>query len=392
MRAAGPLLALHFAACASQAPRAHAPAATPARVVVRATLTMEGGGGGPPPGVTTTLPEPSLEVLVRALDAPASRDAALASAGRPPSAELAVRADAPTGRMAELSVTAATTREATALCEAWVREGTARATRAEGSLPAHLAAEKARISRALAATARSLSLLPRSNPLRGTREQALTAALVARLEAREDRAALQIALGRMLAHEAAQGRAALERGLGEAHPERAATAARIAVLEKELARQRTVELAACDAAAARLRALPRGASEPVTASALADWLEAQDPLAVSSLEPTLLQDRALARWELLARIAELSVSRGEAHPERQALEGRLREEERALAADRKSLAALLRHEGRPAPDGREQELAAEAKSLAVLLARIEDWEASHRPARVVIVAPCHGDP
>lgn len=389
MRAAGPLLALHFAACASQAPRAHAPAATPARVVARATLTMEGGGDGPPPGVTTPLPEPSLEGLVRALEASASREAALAIVGRPPGAELTVHAE---GRMAELSITAATAREATALCEAWVREGTARAMRVEGGLPAHLAAEKARISRALAATARSLSLLPRANPLRGTREQALTATLVARLDAREDRATLQVALARMLAQETERSRAALARGLGEAHPERAATTARIAALEKELARQRTVELAACDAAAARIRALPRGASEPVTASALADWLEAQDPLAVSSLEPTPLQDRAVARWELLVRMAELSISQGDAHPERQALAERIRGEERVLAAHRKSIAALMRHDARPAPDGRESELAADATSLAVLLARIEDWEASHRPAHVVVVAPCHTGP
>jgi hypothetical protein len=375
---------LLLASCAAPA---EAPAGGHAPRLARAaaTLTFEVGeeparpDGAPPP-----VAEPDAAGWLADVRSPSAREAALAATGQPRSSELSVRED---GRMIELSVTAPTPEGALALCNAWVR--TARERVAEDTSGGYFASERARLERELSELSRSLVLLPKAAGVTGPRDAALLSVRVLRVEVDQGDAPMILALRRMLL-EAGRADADHERrGLGPAHPDRVRTSARVSALETELARQRSVERAETARVESLLAALPARAAAEITGRALGERLQGLPIDQISSVDARELQDLALARVELRTEQAALSTRFGEAHARRRDLEAPLRRVDLAYGHERAVMVEFLRHGGVRRVDVRRDELDERARRLAIALARLDDFAAARRPARVSTVASCH---
>jgi hypothetical protein len=376
---------LVLASCA--APAASLPVSPAPRGLASAaaTLTFEPGEAPlRPDGVPPPVAEPDAAAWLAELRSPAAREAALASTGQPRSSELSVRED---GRMIELSVTAPTGEGALALCNAWVRGAKERA--GEAAQGGYFAGERARLERELSELSRSLLLLPKAAGVTGAREAALTSVRVLRVQADMGDAPMIVALRRMLLEARAAEADHQRRGLGPAHPDRAATAARVSALEAELARQRSVERAETARVEALVLALPARAAPDVTGRALGERLGGLLIDRISSVDARELQDLALARVELRLEREALSTRLGEAHMRRRAIEGRLERLDASYERERAVIVEFLGHGGLPTVDARRDALDDRARRLAIALARLDDWASSRRPARVSTVASCH---
>jgi hypothetical protein len=380
--AAANVPAAHGAQLVAPAP---APAPAPRLASAAAIVTFEPAEAPlRPEGVPAPVADPDAAGWLAELRSPAAREAALASTGQPRSSELSVHED---GRMIELSVTAPTGEGALALCNAWVRGAKERA--GEAAQGGHFAGERARLERELSELSRSLLLLPKAAGVTGAREAALTFVRVLRVEADVGDAPMIVALRRMLLEAGAAQADHQLRGLGPAHPDRAATAARVSALEAELARQRSVERAETTRVEALVLALPARAAADVTGRGLGDRLEGLPIDRISSVDARELQDLALARVELRLEWEALSTRLGEAHARRRAIEGRLQRLDAAYERERAVLVDFLRHGGLPTVDARRDELDDRARRLAIALARLDDWASERRPARLSTVASCH---
>ena len=371
---------------ASCAAPVRAPVAPPAPVRVAATLTVETGEEPPrPEGVPAVAPGPTSDELLADLRSTAARDAALAITGQPRSSELAVRED---GRMAELSITAPTAEGAIALCRAWVRGATERTQPA--TTHDYLDGERQRLERSLTALTRSRQLLPTSIGPAGPRETALVAVRVLRLAADTGQAPMLVALARLLAEARSLDADHERRGLGEAHPERQAARARVEALMSAVKSQRAVERAELAAAEALVLGLKPRAAADETARAFGARLEKLGIERVSSVEPRELQDLAITRVELVAERAALSLRLGEGHPRQRELYERLWQVDATFASERVMASQFLLHGAAVPVDKPDEAIDEKARRLAIVLARLDTWAAARRPARVVVVAPCHG--
>jgi hypothetical protein len=386
VQALGCLLVL--ASCAAPAaslPVTPAPAPAPRLASAAAILTFEPAEAPlRPDGVPPPAADPDAAAWLAELRSPAAREAALASTGQPRSSELTVHED---GRMIELTVKAPTGEGALALCNAWVRGAKDRAEEAVDG--GYFAGERARLERELSELSRSLVRLPQASGVTGARDAALMSARILRVQADAGDAPMFVALRRMLLEAGAAAADHQRRGLGPAHPDRAAAAARVSALEAELTRQRSVEHEETARVAALLAALPAKAAADVTGRALGERLQALSIDRISSVDARELQDLALARVELRIARDALAPRFGEAHARRRAIEARLQRLDAAYEDERARIVEFLRRGGLPTFDRRDSELDDRARRLAIALARLDDWASAWRPARVATVASCH---